>query len=147
MQARFLFPLTALLILAVPTISFAQSCTPEQIVACARKGTSNLCTGYSCVPHKPRFRGGSTYSCVLGNKLDGTNCSNTVGCVPYGNCSQGTCVGPHLACAPQPGQPASTVCLCSMFKCSALNFNNGHALNASQVCTAQPVPSRVWLPE
>jgi hypothetical protein len=147
MQSRLLFALMAAFLIAVPTASSAQTCTVQQSIACERMGTSNLCKVYSCVPRKPRWRGDRNYSCVLGNQLDGTNCSAVTTCIPYGACSNGTCAGPILACSPLTSQPATTTCLCSNFKCTALNRATGKTLNASQVCTAQPVPSRVWLPE
>ena len=147
MPSRLLFALLAMLLIAAPTAALAQSCTAQQAVACERLGTGNLCKVYSCVPQKPRWRGDRNYRCVLGNQLDGSLCSAVAGCIPYGTCSSGTCAGPVLACSPLAGQPATTTCLCSSFKCSAINRQTGKALNASQVCTAQPVPSRVWLPE
>jgi hypothetical protein len=147
MQCKLLFAIMAVSLIVVPTASSAQSCTDEQAVACERLGTNNLCKVYSCVPQKPRWRGDRNYRCVLGNKLDGSLCSAVGACIPYGTCSSGTCAGPTLACSPQTSQPPTTTCMCSNFKCSALNRQTGKSLNASHVCTAQPVPSKVWLPE
>jgi hypothetical protein len=145
MLAKALFALAVAFLIAAPTTSFAASCTLQQIVACERMGAPTLCQTHYCVPGR-RTRFGPPYHCVLTNQLDGTQCSNTLGCMPFGACSAGTCQGPIYACAPQPNQPTTTTCLCSMFQCSALNRRTGKSLDASQVCTQQPTPPYVYLP-
>ena len=146
MRARLIFAFAVALLIAAPTTLFAQSCTPQQIVACARKLTNNLCTVYTC---EPRRAGGvgPAYRCVLVNKPDGSACSNVQGCLPVGSCFGGTCSGRTYACQPKPGQPATTLCMCTAFNCQAVNAQTFKPLNASQVCTAQPPHPPVWLPE
>ena len=156
MPAKFLILilLTTAFLIVCPMVSYAQSCTVDNQVACEKMLSSSPCMHYMCAPgpavdkmKKPTAGGaaaahgdgaqhegppvGQLYHCVEVQRDVGDTCFDAGACIPRGTCdANGICSGPQIQCNATSSATADGVrCSCLGLQCIAVCNENSSCPN------------------